>query len=350
MRDQLAANVEEHQLERQELGLNLGVPHTQNEEKGKEETEEAKERQSKEEAFERRFERVCPSSFDKGDSVLTPLTPFSSAGEGDICGPVFRTAGLNFEQLSLQLCIWPKEKDAYISETIATGRVWDEPIVKYMITSLRQELSRTGKSGGIVIDAGANLGQFSMFAAKLGLHVYSFEPVNELVELIQRSAALNNVEDRVSVFHYALADRHEQVTIVGPDHNQGAGKVKDAKQVSNNTADLRLINTAKLDDLIHYRQVHHPDLDFFKLDVEGYEAYVLRGAEKLLRTYAIKFVALEISRALRLSGCDTVLMLRSLLSLGYRVVDQDINLNNVESWVQSTSNMKTVDLLLERSD
>lgn len=57
-------------------------------------------------------------------------------------------------------------------------------------------LSKKNVKNKIVIDAGANAGFFSIYAAKLGAKkVYAFEPVTETYEILKRNISLNKLEN-----------------------------------------------------------------------------------------------------------------------------------------------------------
>lgn len=74
------------------------------------------------------------------------------------------------------MCIWDPEKDIYISKTISQGDIWERFFADEMMKTIRE----SGKKG-IVIDAGANIGQYTLLAASAGQTVFSFEPIPEHV-------------------------------------------------------------------------------------------------------------------------------------------------------------------------
>ena len=59
---------------------------------------------------------------------------------------------------------WPND---LIGASIAQGNFW-EPFLKSVFDEL--------KSDSVVVDAGANIGWFTIYAAKRGAYVYAFEP------------------------------------------------------------------------------------------------------------------------------------------------------------------------------
>ena len=69
-------------------------------------------------------------------------------------------------------------------------------------------LKKSNIRGKIAIDAGANQGIFSIFAARLGAaKVYAFEPVAPTYELLKKNIEANSLEGVVIPINKALADK-----------------------------------------------------------------------------------------------------------------------------------------------
>jgi FkbM family methyltransferase len=139
------------------------------------------------------------------------------------------------------------------------------------------------KPGMTAFDVGANVGFFSIIAARLvgrTGRVISFEPLPQNVRQIQYNARLNKF-DHVTVRAEALGrDDGEatfQVSAVSSwGRLAGAGTV--AEQIATMTVPVR-----RLDSAVQVGGLPPPQ--FMKIDVEGAEADVLRGAEQTLRTF-----------------------------------------------------------------
>jgi FkbM family methyltransferase len=104
----------------------------------------------------------------------------------------------------------------------------------------------------IVLDIGANIGAFSNRVAKNVQRVYAVEPV--FPEALATNVLLNNLKDKVTVFHLALATQDIVVTY--------GGKTREA-------------HGKTLDELV---QMCGGRVDFLKLDCEGGE-WVIKPEE-----------------------------------------------------------------------
>lgn len=62
------------------------------------------------------------------------------------------------------------------------------------------------KSGQILWDVGANMGQYSLIAAKLGLTVHAFEPESQNFALLCRNIGINNLGNAVTAWPQALSN------------------------------------------------------------------------------------------------------------------------------------------------
>ena len=182
-------------------------------------------------------------------------------------------------------------------------------------------LERIIVPGMTVIDAGANIGEVSLFVAKRvgpGGRVYSFEPVAELTDRLRRHVSMNGF-DNIEVVQSGLSDRAGQAEIYGPaepfrDGTQHAG-LSTLYANSQRGRSLGTIPLTTLDEFVEMR--HLPRLDLVKVDVEGAELPVLRGARAVLaehRPWLVVEVQQETSEA---AGYDQREILAFLGTFGY---------------------------------
>jgi FkbM family methyltransferase len=138
-----------------------------------------------------------------------------------------------------------------------------------------------------VIDVGANRGQFTLYGlARLpSAHIIAFEPLPGAMEHMTR---LFHGEDRVEVVPFALGDAEgeavmhlsarEDSSSLLPIGGRQVSTFPGTEEVGTTRADLRT-----LDSVLADRELMRPAL--LKIDVQGYELSVLRGAEQTLRSF-----------------------------------------------------------------
>jgi len=127
----------------------------------------------------------------------------------------------------------------------------------------------------VVFDVGANVGYFSLLARDLGASVHSFEPNPFVRALLERSARLD--DERLTILPYAVSDTLGTVPLYLSDL-RNTGMTSLVRQ----SAESVIVPLVTLDEYVTSSGVI-PEL--VKIDVEGHEGAVLRGAEMLLCEY-----------------------------------------------------------------
>lgn len=137
-----------------------------------------------------------------------------------------------------------------------------------LLASLRPYLNQDDH----VIDVGANIGNHSIyFAALCGCRVTAFEPNPLAYELLRLSVEHNKLSSRIELRCTALGERSGlgQIDSSKAAHNLGATSVK---RVIEGTVPIE-----PLDDALPHAR---PSL--IKIDVEGMELEILRGAQRTI--------------------------------------------------------------------
>lgn len=114
------------------------------------------------------------------------------------------------------------------------------------------------------IDVGAHCGLWSMHLAKRFQFLHAFEPVALHRECFEKNVALR---EGVVLYPFALGEKAGMVEIHTADSSSGDSWVKGEGDIPLERLDLFDLH----------------DIDFIKLDCEGYELFALRGGEETLK-------------------------------------------------------------------
>jgi FkbM family methyltransferase len=183
--------------------------------------------------------------------------------------------------------------------------------------SLLQNAAETVKPGGVVWDVGANMGLFSFAAAGLAGprgRVYAFEPDMVMVRLLRRSARLNPGAAPVEVIPCAISDSLALARFNIAARSRTSNFLEGfGMSQSGGVREVETVVTLTLDWLA----AQLPPPDVVKIDVEGAELGVFRGAAQLLKTRRPVLI-FEMKDA----SWDEIS--RSLGALGYTLYDSDL--------------------------
>jgi len=150
-----------------------------------------------------------------------------------------------------------------------------EPGRRFEPISTPWMLAQMGEREGAYVDVGASTGWFAIPMAKRGYKVIAFECNARSAQRLRDNCALNDVQ--ITLHQVAASDRQGQATFT---HNPrlpltSGGSLESVR--ANRASEI--VPCARLDDLID------EPVALLKIDVEGHERAVLRGAERLIERY-----------------------------------------------------------------
>ena len=153
---------------------------------------------------------------------------------------------------------------ALVKRALRAGRRWEPEVQAVMALHARP--------GSTALDVGAHIGSHTLWLARLvgpeGA-VYAFEPQKKIYRELVKNLELNAIQNVVPL-RFAVGSRHgviEMSPAVGRDGLMHVGRGGDQ-------AELRAIDSFGFSNV-----------SMIKVDVEGFEASVLMGAEQTLRTW-----------------------------------------------------------------
>jgi FkbM family methyltransferase len=161
--------------------------------------------------------------------------------------------------------------DIYIGRSIATYGEYSEGEVGLF--------AQICGPGDLVVEAGSNIGAHTVPLAQMvspGGYVYAFEPQRSVYQILCANVALNSLSN-VRAYQLALASEAGSAYIpnVSYEADGNFGGISLSKMPNENTV---AVHQLILDDLLDL-----PRLRLLKVDVEGMEVDVLRGAEQTIQ-------------------------------------------------------------------
>jgi len=209
------------------------------------------------------------------------------------------------------------------------------------------------------VDIGANIGWFTLNMAALGVNVLAFEPMEENIQLLEKSLSLpenvaSGISDRITLFRHGLGVKNQTCVVYSHNINVGDGHVKCLDEDEEGSMEKKLhkiiphnysirgrIPIRRLDDVIQtYREkrMKHSDDDFkvvcVKMDTEGYEGNVLEGGTGfLLESGLVDVIITEfVPKWLEEKGGDPVEFMSKMKDAGYRVVKTNVVLRKLQEF------------------
>jgi len=174
-----------------------------------------------------------------------------------------------------------------------------------------------------IIDVGANFGYHTMtFSKEVSGNVYSFEPQIQNFGLLERNVSRNNL-DNVKVYNQACSDVFEDVKMPYVIDMQGLINMGD---FTPNTKNIEVVvekySTVKA---VTLDSKEFPKIDLIKIDVQGYEVKVLKGARTLIDTYK-PIIMIEIEdRMLKKTGSSSEELVKFIQQMGYYIFYLEYN-------------------------
>lgn len=171
--------------------------------------------------------------------------------------------------------------------------------------------------GSVALDIGAHIGTHTLAMSKIvGANgtVYAFEPQNKLFTELAINMHLNNIEN-VKLHHKALGNEHKFIKIQIPDEGWNHNRSKELVNIINEghgTVFEASTDEKDKTELVRLDDYNLNNVSFLKMDVEGFEMEVIKGAqETILRNKPVMIVEI-------FDGPETRKRLAYIESLGYR--------------------------------
>jgi FkbM family methyltransferase len=172
-------------------------------------------------------------------------------------------------------------------------------------------------------DIGANVGYYTMWMTKFISgegKVHVFEPDENNFERLSKNITANRIEDLICTNKIALSDTDGQLNFTKGLDERNHIAFKHEENVS-------FIPAKKIDTYIASKNI--TSIAYMKIDVEGFEYLVLKGADEALSKKRIEILQLEINNSIQNSNTTADSLLQLLDRYDYTLCRYDVKVNKL---------------------
>eukprot|EP01060_Flectonema_neradi_P008029 TRINITY_DN1572_c2_g2_i1.p1 TRINITY_DN1572_c2_g2~~TRINITY_DN1572_c2_g2_i1.p1 ORF type:complete len:566 (+),score=86.36 TRINITY_DN1572_c2_g2_i1:37-1698(+) len=213
-----------------------------------------------------------------------------------------------------KMAVWAPPVMDQISQLTTKSSGYDPSLHASITKSL-------GKKKGLVLDVGSNLGVITLFSAGMGHDVISFDPTPWTRHKLHLSLWLNGFTEQVTIVPAGVGSKRGMAHLAMVPGNLGGNQIvrdaDDIEKIEKKSADQQgkpdkkgtiPVQIVTLDETLAENE---KEIVFIKIDVEGNEIEVLRGATETLKKHKPNMV---IETCL---WCDPEVLFNLLQGLGY---------------------------------
>ncbi len=148
-------------------------------------------------------------------------------------------------------------------------------------------------------DIGANIGQYSLYPAKKygqSIQIYAFEPQSNNYYSLNKNISLNKLTRNITPYCVAISGQSQFSRLYIPKFIPGGNRSQFGKEDAENmkipASHIQGMFGVTLDDLCDKWGFPYPD--YIKIDVDGIEIAILKGAKRVLAHPDLKSVIVEL--------------------------------------------------------
>lgn len=225
--------------------------------------------------------------------------------------------------------------DEGISRDLATWGIREAKTTK----AYQREIKKIGRNANRtvnVIDIGANIGYYAFMPLSLldDVQVIAIEVDDKNIQQLKRNIELNDFSNKISIHNCAVGATSETAELHRSTHSNRHSmqqEFKDNKSdIITETVDTKV---RTLDDIVEEEIGNHKGINIIRMDVEGYEAKIFKGMDKIFRHNDSLLLQIEIHPNL-LSGSELEYLISKLDKEEFKIISaihKDRTLN-ISSW------------------
>jgi FkbM family methyltransferase len=153
---------------------------------------------------------------------------------------------------------------AWVKRRLKSGKPWEPEVL--------EAITRYAVPGSTALDVGAHIGSHTLtFAKSVGPKgiVFAFEPQKKIYRELVKNLELNNIKNTVPL-RFAVGDHHDIIEMTRTQGRDGTMRVG----IGGDKAEIRPIDSFGFSNV-----------SIMKIDVEGHELHVLRGAAQSIQKW-----------------------------------------------------------------
>lgn len=181
--------------------------------------------------------------------------------------------------------------DTSVAPHLILDGFWEEWVAEH----IRRDWARSGTT---IFEVGSNIGYYTTLLAHLvgpSGKVVGFEPIHQLAQLARTSLQINGFSGYARIITVAVGDHIDpEVEFTFCCHQQGSSSLYRIDELLAPEEPVTRL-TIPMTTLDAYCTDNNVYPDFLKIDAEGAEPKILQGAEKIINTYRLNRILLEVN-------------------------------------------------------
>lgn len=145
----------------------------------------------------------------------------------------------------------------------------------------------------VLYDVGANVGIYSIYAAKKVKKVYSFEPESSNYFCLNKNIFINKFKN-IKAYSLAIGEKNEFLSFKKSTEEIGGALHSIVRDVNSEDNVEQSIVIMSLDSLIF--DFNFPKPTHMKIDIDGHQLEVVRGALRLLKEGCVESIIIELDK------------------------------------------------------
>lgn len=249
----------------------------------------------------------------------------------------YLTPELALTRLANGLLLYVDPQDETMSAHLIGYGYW-EPNVYQVVSSL-------AKPGDVIVEVGANVGYYTVaMGAMVGAsgQIHSFEANARLARMVERSAYINGMTDRIVVHPKAVVGEAGVVRFERSRKRSGWGHVSQQAEAVFDDSEIVEVEATTLDSLELSR------VDLLRLDAEGSEPLILEGAADILARNPDLKICMEWDPIQMRARTDLQTFVARLDALGFRLWRIGADASLTETPMRAADALPTCDVVISR--